>query len=129
MMVTSRWLESLLSGCIVAGRRPVSRMADEMLHWPGCTLELGEDPKHLAEEVEALLAQKADWTSQRAVNTAQTLRSHDWRWRLRDLCRLHGWDVPVALSRDLAALSQRADQFAPPEKAARPDKSEHDTVC
>lgn len=45
MMVTSRWLESLLSGCIVAGKRPVSRMADDMLFWPGATTELSDEPE------------------------------------------------------------------------------------
>ena len=55
MMVTSRWLESLLSGCIVAGRRPVSRMADEMLFWPNATVELSEDPETASEEIITLL--------------------------------------------------------------------------
>ncbi|MDH4390588.1 MAG: glycosyltransferase [Aquabacterium sp.] len=112
MMVTSRWLESLLSGCLVAGRRPVSRMADEMLCWPGATLELKDTPQELAEEVEDLLARRNDWTAQRRLNTANTLRHHDWRWRLRALCGLHGWDEPRMLGADLQAVSARADQFA-----------------
>ncbi len=111
MMVTSRWLESLVSGCIVAGRRPVSRMADEMLSWPGATLELKESSQDMVDEVQSLLANKTAFTAQRRLNTAQTLRLHDWRWRLRDLCRLHGWAEPPALSEDIDAVGRLADQF------------------
>ncbi len=104
MMVTSRWLESLLSGCIVAGRRPVSRMADEMLDWPGATIELSETPAHAAEELEALLRDNDRLAQQRLDNITQTLRRHDWRYRIESFCQLMNVPTPPALRDDLARL-------------------------
>ncbi|MFZ4624802.1 MAG: glycosyltransferase [Rhodoferax sp.] len=106
MMVTSRWLESLLSGCIVAGKRPVSRMADEMLCWPGATLELSDNPAQAVEELQALLADNADFQAQRHLNMAQMLARHDWRWRITTLCELAGLPQPAVLQHDLQVLQQ-----------------------
>jgi hypothetical protein len=112
MMVTSRWLESLLSGCIVAGKRPVSRMADEMLSWPGATVELADDPARAVEEVQALLSREDDLAVQRAANVRNMLLRHDWRHRIRRMCELFGLPVPQALEEDLARLRILADRFA-----------------
>lgn len=112
MMVTSRWLESLLSGCIVAGHRPISRMATEMLHWEGATVELPTDPGQAADALEALLAGREGLQAQRQRNVANMLAHHDWRDRLQRLCGLFGWDVPTALGEDLATLRQRAATLA-----------------
>ena len=77
MMVTSRWLESLLSGCVVAGRRPVSRMADAMLDWVGSTIELSTVPEEAVQELQALLQDEARLQQQRRVNVHHTLQRHD----------------------------------------------------
>lgn len=111
MMVTSRWLESLLSGCIVAGRRPVSRMADEMLFWPGATVELAEDPQVASDELLALLAQNDALEAQRRSNIFNTVSSHDWRYRIEALCRLFNLPVPDKLNADLAQLQLLAESF------------------
>lgn len=113
MMVTSRWLESLLSGCIVAGKRPLSRMADEMLCWPGATVELADDPGQAAAELEQLLAMNADLDAQRRTNVHQTVSRHDWRYRIVALCGLAGIAVPAALEADLARLRDLAALHAP----------------
>lgn len=114
MMVTSRWLESLLSGCIVAGRRPVSRMADEMLCWPGATLELSEDPQTAAEELEALLLRNDSLANQRRANMAEMLARHDWRYRIQAFCNLMNLPVPAQLQADLAQLQALGTSLASP---------------
>ncbi|MCG9032889.1 glycosyltransferase [Laribacter hongkongensis] len=112
MMVTSRWLESLLAGCIVAGRRPVSRMADEMLFWPGATLELAEEPEQAADQVQSWLQHDDDWQAQRRCNIHHMLLHHDWRWRLMQMCQQFGWPAPQALHDDIAGIRELAKQFA-----------------
>lgn len=111
MMVTSRWLESLLAGCVVVGRRPQSRMADDMLNWPGATQELPEQPEAAADAIEALLAAPDALAPQRHTNIERMLSQHDWRHRLRDLCALWAWEVPALLREDLEHLAQRAQQW------------------
>ncbi|MBB6123250.1 glycosyltransferase [Sphingobium subterraneum] len=112
MMVTSRWLESLASGCIVAGRRPVSTMADDMLCWDGATIELSEDPRIAADEIDDLIARKSEFTDQRRCNIANMFRHHDWRWRISELCALHGWARPERLESELAAVVKLSQDWA-----------------
>lgn len=112
MMVTSRWLESLLSGCIVAGRRPVSRMADEMLCWPDATVELSEDPSAACDELVDLLARNDALAQQRRINIFETLGRHDWRYRILALCGLLQLPVPPALHDDLARLRELCAKYA-----------------
>jgi Glycosyl transferases group 1 len=111
MMVTSRWLESLLCGCVVAGCRPVSRMADEMLAWEGSTLELSASPEEAVHELQALLDDEDRMQQQRRVNTYNTLQRHDWRHRILALCTLNGWDIPAALHSELQTLDALAHSW------------------
>jgi hypothetical protein len=111
MMVTSRWLESLLSGCVVAGRRPVSRMADEMLDWDGSTVELSAVPEEAVQELQVLLQDDGALQQQRRINVRNTLQRHDWRQRIHTLCTLNGWDAPVALQDELQQLEALALQW------------------
>jgi hypothetical protein len=108
MMVTSRWLESLMSGCIVAGKRPVSTMADEMLNWPGATTELADDAEQACDELLALLHDNDRLAAQRLANVQAMIRQHDWRWRLREFCALFNLPEPAALAQDLAQLETLA---------------------
>lgn len=101
MMVTSRWLESLVAGCLVAGQRPVSRMADDMLPWEGATIELPPESAATVEALKALLPEREGWQAQRARNVAEVLRRHDWRWRLRRLAELNAWAEPPSLTEEL----------------------------
>ena len=113
MMVTSRWLESLLSGCIVVGRRPVSRMADEMLFWPQATLELATDPEAAADELISLLSRNETLAEQRRSNIFHCLGHHDWRYRIVTLCGLFNLPVPQGLQDDIARLQLLVASFAP----------------
>ncbi len=113
MMVTSRWLESLLSGCIVAGRRPLSRMADEMLAWPGATLELADEPAAAADQLVALLARNDELQAQRRSNIFHTLSQHDWRYRIAEMCAKFALPEPPALGGDLARLQELCTQYHP----------------
>jgi hypothetical protein len=112
MMVTSRWLESLLSGCVVAGKRPVSRMADEMLSWPGATIELADDPGEAVEQVIDLLARDDALLAQRRRNVREMLARHDWRHRIVEMCALFGLPVPPALAADVDRVRALAERFA-----------------
>ncbi len=105
MMVTSRWMESLVSGCIVAGKRPVSRMAEEMLFWPNATVELSDDVTVAADQVNTLISRN-DLEEQRRINISKMLESHDWRYRIRSLCQWFQLPVPDALAQDLCRLQE-----------------------
>jgi len=111
MMVTSRWLESLLSGCVVAGHRPVSRMADDMLDWPGSTIELSAVPEEAVQELQVLLQDEGALQQQRRNNVRNTVERHDWRLRIQTLCKLHGWVVPPKLKDELAQLEALASHW------------------
>jgi hypothetical protein len=111
MMVTSRWLESLLSGCIVAGKRPVSRMADDMLSWQGATVELSDDPQQALEQLRGLLVDPAGLEVQRRVNVRHMLQLHDWRHRIVELCEVFNLPAPALLHEDLGRLREIADRF------------------
>lgn len=111
MMVTSRWLESLLSGCVVAGRRPISLMAQDMLDWPNATLELSDSPEQAHEELLTLLADADSLAVQSRANSQHMIQRHDWRYRIRDFCQLMELPAPERLAEDLAQLGDLARQF------------------
>jgi hypothetical protein len=107
-MVTSRWLESLLAGCIVVGMRPVSKMADDLLFWPQCTIELDPVPERAGEELQALLSSEAGWEAQRRSNIHHSLLHMDWRWRILTMCDLFELPVPSRLTQDLESIQAMA---------------------
>ncbi|OJU86714.1 MAG: hypothetical protein BGO13_13960 [Burkholderiales bacterium 66-5] len=112
MMVTSRWLESLLAGCIVAGKRPVSRMAEEMLFWDNATLELADEPEQAHEQILWHLNRKDDLEDQRIHNTRNVIENHDWRFRIKDICEKFKWEIPRILNSDIDNLSLLAEKFS-----------------
>lgn len=111
MMVTSRWLESLAAGCIVAGKRPVSRMADDMLFWDGATVELDDEPQRAADQLQVLFAQNDALEPQRRSNIAHTLSRHDWRDRIHTLCLWFGLPISALLLTDLEQLQVLAKKY------------------
>lgn len=113
MMVTSRWLESLLAGCVVAGKRPVSRMADDMLCWNGATVDLADDPHEAGDQLALLLAHDDRLHVQRRRNVREVLLRHDWRHRIVELCGHFKLEVPSALRADQQRVLALADQFGP----------------
>jgi len=111
MMVTSRWLESLLAGCVVAGKRPISPMSDDMLCWDGATLELADDPAAAVEQLQHLLDDEDALEAQRRRNVRETLLRHDWRHRLVDLCAHFGLPEPAALLEDRQRVQALAGRY------------------
>jgi hypothetical protein len=79
-------------------------MADEMLFWPGATLELPEDPNAAADELVSLLSRNGETEQQRRSNIFHSLGHHDWRYRIVDLCSKFNLPVPQALNDDLSRL-------------------------
>lgn len=108
--VTSRWLDALAGGALVAGRRPREEGSDELL-WEGATVDLPVD------DLEAGMAQLAlrlaDWSPREALALqVEALRRLDWRLRLRVLATELGLECP-ALARSehhLAAARQEAER-------------------
>ena len=112
MMVTSRWLESLLSGCIVAGRRPVSQMADEMLNWESATVELPDAPEDAADMLSDLLKNNEALGQQRQVNIERTVAQHDWRYRVVQMCEFFDLPQPAVLQSELAQLQALSHRWS-----------------
>ena len=110
-MVTSRWLESLMSGCIVAGKRPQSRMAEEMLFWHGATVEISDDPVIAVQELLEMIRASDGFAEQRRSNIRHMMLHHDWRLAIRRLCEIFSLEVPPMLIEDLDRLKALASTF------------------
>ena len=110
-MVTSRWLESLMSGCIVAGKRPQSRMAEEMLFWHGATVEISDDPVIAVQELLEMIRGSDGFSEQRRSNIRHMLLHHDWRLAILRLCKLFSLEIPPLLTEDLDRLKSLASTF------------------
>jgi hypothetical protein len=104
--VTSRWFESLASGCVVVGKRPLGPMADDMFFWPDATIDLPDDPLAAPQAIEELASELPLLRSIRARNVLEMSRHHDWRYRIRDIYQHFGMDLPSPLTRELLALEQ-----------------------
>jgi hypothetical protein len=109
--VTGRWVDSLSCGATVAGIRPRSETADELL-WAGATLEFPSIRRD--EGLQVLADALAGWDPGIAAhNHHMALQKLDWRWRfatLATLFRLH----PPALAHELALLRGQITQFDRP---------------
>lgn len=90
-----------------------------MLAWPGATFEQADDARAAVTHLESMLTEDpATQDAQRQRNIAETLRRHDWRHRIRDLCRLFERPEPAKLAVDLAAVEAPAAQFSTAESVA-----------
>lgn len=81
-IVGQRFYESLAAGCALAGRRPATDEADELLDWPDSVIELPDEP---AEAVAALIDLSSDTKRLSAIrerNVEETRARHDWRQRI-----------------------------------------------
>jgi hypothetical protein len=103
--VTSRWLESLGTGCVVLGKRPLGQMAEEMFPWPDALIELPDDPSRAVEFIASLLSDREFIAATRARNVAEMRRRHDWRYRIRDIYEQLGLPLPELLKLELQALA------------------------
>jgi len=92
---------------------PVLRQAaEEMLDWPGATVELPQEPHAAADRLEAMLASRDGFELQRRRNIERVLTRHDWRHRIDRLCTLMGWTRPARLEQDLGHLQDLAARWA-----------------
>jgi hypothetical protein len=111
--LTSRWLESLATGCIVVGKRPAGDMAEEMLNWPDATVELPDDAAAAAVVVKELASDVPYLRAARQRNVTQMCAQHDWRYRIRDVLQHFDLAIPARLASDLDALAaKRAELLA-----------------
>jgi hypothetical protein len=110
MMLTSRWLESLAAGCLVVGKRPVSRMSDEMLFWDDATVELSDDAAVAVEEVEAILRNFSNFLEVRRESVTNLIAPHDWRYRISQLSEMWGIKMGGELKSDLIGLGALASK-------------------
>ena len=83
--VTSRWFESLATGCIVVGKRPPGKMAAEMFDWPNALIELPDIPSEATDLIQTLLSDAEFLQEVRKRNVLEMCRQHDWRYRIRDI--------------------------------------------
>lgn len=102
--VTSRWLESLATGCVVLGRRPEGEMADDMLDWPYSTIEIAESPPDAVDQVISLASDERLLSTIRQRNVTQMYRRHDWRYRIRDIHDSFGLTMSGGLRKELSQL-------------------------
>jgi hypothetical protein len=103
--LTGRWMDSLSCGATVAGIRPRSETADELL-WPGATLEFPSVAR--SEGLEVLAGAIGNWNPQIAVrNHLMALQKLDWRWRF-DTLAAHFRINPGLLAKELKRLKEES---------------------
>jgi hypothetical protein len=102
--LTGRWVDSLACGATVAGIRPRSDTAQELL-WPGATLEFPSIDRHAGLEI--LADALGSWHPGIAANHyLMALQKLDWRWRFNMLATLFRIS-PGALANELALLRKQ----------------------
>jgi hypothetical protein len=103
--VTSRWFESLASGCVVAGKRPPGTMAQEMLAWENSTIELPDDPPGAIEVIMSIASNTNLQSEIRRRNVIEMRARHDWRYRIRDIYQQFELELPSRLVSELDELA------------------------
>jgi hypothetical protein len=109
--VTSRWFESLASGCIVVGKRPLGSMADELFCWPNALIELPDEPDKAVAMIQDLATDARFIETTRQRNVVEMCDRHDWRYRVRDIYDHFHLDLPELLVQELSLLRARAQSL------------------
>jgi hypothetical protein len=104
--VTSRWFESLATGCIVLGKRPPGKMAEELFCWPDALIELADNPVDASATIIDLAANVDFLKKTRARNVVEMIQRHDWRYRVRDIYQHFDLQLPALLIEQLASLER-----------------------
>jgi hypothetical protein len=107
--VTSRWFESLATGCIVVGKRPPGTMAGELFCWPDALIELPDNLADASATIVELAANVDFLRKTRARNVIEMSRRHDWRYRIRDIYEHFDLQLPPLLIEQLSSLEQRLE--------------------
>lgn len=87
-MLTARWLESLVAGCLVLGKAPDSVSAAGMLCWENATIEIEDDEALAIQQIRDILGDRQKMKHQREVNVSHMIEFHDWRHRIRQIAEL-----------------------------------------
>ncbi len=107
--VTSRWFESLTTGCVVVGKRPLGRMSEQLFGWPDALIELPNNPDEAPAAI-VDLARSIDFLRKtRARNVIEMTCRHDWRYRIRDIYEHFKLELPPALTEQLSSLIHRLE--------------------
>jgi hypothetical protein len=107
--VTSRWFESLTTGCVVVGKRPPGRMSEQLFDWPDALVELPDNPKDASAAIADLAADVNFLHKTRARNVIEMTHRHDWRYRIRDIYEHFKLQLPSLLTEQLSSLKQRLE--------------------
>lgn len=101
--ITARWLDALAWGATVAGQRPESEAAKDLL-WDTATLDISSDDieRGMAQVKEALESFTEVKSAHRVLNS---LERFDWRHRFKSLFD-HMGITSDSLNQDLLAISQ-----------------------
>lgn len=115
--VTLRWFQCGGAGCAIAGKRPTTPLADELLDWEDSTIELPDDPQGGVEVITSLLVDPDRLERIRQRNYLENLGRHDWRSRIKDMLQTLEVSLPSPLAQQLAHLqecyAQTLHQFQP----------------
>jgi hypothetical protein len=109
--VTSRWFESLASGCIIVGKRPPGAMANELFSWPNALIELPDEPDKAVAMIQNLASDARFVQTTRRRNIIEMLERHDWRYRLRDIYEHFHLELPDLLAHELSSLNARTQSL------------------
>jgi glycosyl transferase family 1 len=107
--VTSRWFESLATGCIVVGKRPPGQMAKELFPWSDALIELPDEPRHASAVIADLAANTEFLRKTRARNVFEMTQRHDWRYRIRDIYTHFDLQLPPLLIEHLSSLENQRE--------------------
>ena len=109
--VTSRWFESLASGCVVVGRRPPGQMSEELFSWKNALIELSDDPGESAAMIAVLASDAKFLEATRVQNVIEMCYLHDWRYRIRDIYQHFGLQQPLPLQDSLVLLDRLIEKL------------------
>jgi hypothetical protein len=105
--VTSRWFESLASGCIVVGKRPPGAMAEELFCWPDALIELPDSPADAVSMIHEIVSDSPFLEKVRQRNVIEMCKRHDWRYRLNEIYQHFNLPPPPLLNRELSLLKSK----------------------
>jgi Glycosyl transferases group 1 len=108
-----RWFEAWAHGCAVVGQRPTGRGVRSLMNWENSVLDLPESPRDWIPFVQSLLADEAGLAAISRRNYNESLRRHDWRYRLQDMWKILGLSLPNAIRQDIDGLILRSQSQAP----------------
>jgi hypothetical protein len=81
-IVSQRFYECLAAGCVLAGKRPRTAEADELLDWPDAIIDLPDDPALAVDALLDLHSDAARLKHMRERNVEEARSRHDWRHRV-----------------------------------------------